>query len=84
MALTIKQAVNAKPMDGNKHRRLSDGHGLYLLVKPSGAKSWVLRVQLNGKRTDYGLGAFTPDPINVDLPLERRSVDCHSGNLRLS
>src|SRR5687768_783558 len=73
MALTVKDVLNAKPKAGMKHRRLSDGHGLYLLVKESGAKSWVLRVQLNGKRTDYGLGAVATKPIEVDLPLHRRS-----------
>lgn len=34
-----------------------DGRGLYLRVKPSGAKSWVLRVQFMGKREDIGLGS---------------------------
>lgn len=33
-----------------------DGEGLYLRVKPSGAKSWVLRVQFDKKREDIGLG----------------------------
>ncbi|MEH6715959.1 tyrosine-type recombinase/integrase [Parasphingorhabdus flavimaris] len=41
--------------------RYADGDGLYLLVKPSGSKSWVLRMQSalvnNGKRMDYGLGS---------------------------
>jgi integrase len=35
-----------------------DGKGLYLLVKPSGSKSWVLRFTLNGKKREMGLGAF--------------------------
>jgi integrase len=35
-----------------------DGKGLYLLVKPTGAKSWVLRFALNGKKREMGLGAF--------------------------
>lgn len=29
-----------------------------LVVKPSGAKSWVLRYQLNGRRRDMGLGPY--------------------------
>jgi Arm DNA-binding domain len=29
-----------------------------LLVKPSGAKVWVARVTVNGKRRDVGLGGF--------------------------
>lgn len=48
-AVTVK---NAKP------GRHGDGDGLYLLVKPSGAKSWLLRVQKNGKRRDVGLGSL--------------------------
>lgn len=38
-----------------------DGGGLYLRVKPSGAKSWVLRVQFNGVRQDVGLGGYPAD-----------------------
>ena len=34
-----------------------DGRGLYLRVKDTGAKSWVLRVQFNGRRQDIGLGS---------------------------
>jgi len=33
-----------------------DGNGLYLLVGPTGAKSWVYRFQLRGRRRDMGLG----------------------------
>lgn len=49
--LTAVQVRNAKP------GRHADGLGLYLLVKPSGAKSWVLRVQVAGRRRDFGLGS---------------------------
>lgn len=49
-ALTVLRVKNAKP------GRHSDGKGLYLLVKPSGARSWVLRVQTDGRRRDFGLG----------------------------
>lgn len=37
--------------------RYADGGGLYLLVGPSGSKSWVLRTLVHGKRTDIGLGS---------------------------
>lgn len=66
MALTVAQAKNAKV------GRHSDGRGLYLLVKPSGSKSWVLRVQHNGKRQDFGLGSFVLDPIDANIPLHKR------------
>ena len=35
-----------------------DDHGLFLLVKPSGARSWVQRLTIGGKRRDLGLGAW--------------------------
>lgn len=47
-ALAVKNA---------KAGRHGDGDGLYLLVKPTGARSWVLRVQQDGKRRDVGLGS---------------------------
>lgn len=47
MPATVKSA---------KPGRHADGKGLYLLVKPSGARSWVLRIQVDGKRRDVGLG----------------------------
>ncbi|MXO58164.1 tyrosine-type recombinase/integrase [Altererythrobacter salegens] len=34
-----------------------DGHGLYLKVEASGAKRWVQRLTVNGKRRDIGLGS---------------------------
>lgn len=42
-----------------KQGRHGDGAGLYLLVSHTGAKSWVLRVQVNGRRRDIGLGALS-------------------------
>jgi integrase len=52
--LTALAVSKAKP------GRHADGRGLYLLVKPTGARSWLLRVQVDGRRRDIGLGAF-PD-----------------------
>lgn len=50
-ALFVKSAL--------KPGRYQDGRGLMLLVKPSGAKSWVLRAQVDGKRRDFGLGSLS-------------------------
>lgn len=36
----------------------SDGDGLSLAVKPSGARSWVVRVSVNGRKRDIGIGAW--------------------------
>ena len=73
--LTAIGVRNARP------GRHGDGDGLFLVVKPSGARSWVLRVQADGTRRDVGLGAADmnrssvkidqPDPISIPL-LHRR------------
>lgn len=85
--LTVTKIRSAKPTRDASGRpmltRFSDGQGLYLLVKPSGSRSWVLRVQADGRRRDIGLGgvdidqagrlAFggTDDPLR-DVPLMQR------------
>jgi integrase len=46
--------VNSLVMPG----RYGDGNGLYLVVDPSGAKRWVLRTVVQGKRRDIGLGGL--------------------------
>ena len=38
--------------------RYCDGHGLYLLVLPSGARCWVQRLVIHGRRRELGLGGF--------------------------
>lgn len=53
MGKLSKESVLSKPAG-----RHADGDGLYLLVKPSGSKTWVLRVQADGKRRDIGLGTL--------------------------
>ena len=58
-ALTPLAVKNAKP------GRHADGGGLHLLVKESGARSWVYRFMLNGKSRDLGLGPAGPDGISL-------------------
>ena len=36
----------------------TDGNGLVLRVADTGAKSWILRYTLDGKRGNTGLGAY--------------------------
>ena len=45
--------------------RLSDGDGLYLVLKPRGAKSWVRRMQRHGNRRDFGLGSASKVSLAV-------------------
>lgn len=54
MSLTALKVKTAPP------GRHGDGRGLYLVVKDSGTRSWVLRIQHRGRRRDLGLGPF-PD-----------------------
>lgn len=53
--LTIR---NTKPTD--KTLRLTDGDGLYLLIKPNGAKWWRLDYSIGGKRKTLSVGVY-PD-----------------------
>jgi integrase len=46
-----------------KPGRYADGNGLYLVVDPSGAKRWVLRTVVHGRRRDIGLGGFRLVPL---------------------
>lgn len=70
--LTAKKVENAKP------GRYSDGEGLMLLVKPTGGKSWVLRVQMAGKRRDIGLGSVSAynavHSVVEEIPLLEKRV----------
>ncbi len=65
--LTTVKVRNAKPgfgLSGKPTKRAyQDGDGLFLLVAPSGAKSWILRIQVEGKRRDIGLGAVDVDGL---------------------
>ena len=52
-----------------------DGGCLYLVVDPSGARRWVLRVVVQGKRRDIGLGGarlFTLEDARADAVTLRK------------
>ena len=38
--------------------RYSDGGGLHLFISKAGRKSWVLRITVDGRRRDIGLGGY--------------------------
>lgn len=60
--LTQRSVLAAKPGygPGGKavKRSYQDGDGLFLVCAPTGAKSWILRVQVDGTRRDIGLGSL--------------------------
>jgi len=56
MTLTDTAVRNAKPRE--KPYKLSDGHGLYLQVEPSGSKLWRLKYRFNDKEKRLSFGVY--------------------------
>lgn len=56
MALTDANVRNAKP--GPSPKKLTDGGGLYLEVRPTGAKLWRYRYRIAGKENVFALGEY--------------------------
>ena len=54
--LDVRTIDAAKPRE--RVWRLSDGGGLLLLIKPTGAKVWIARITIHGQRRDMGLGGY--------------------------
>ena len=56
MRLTDTRVRSAKPQA--KPYKLSDGGGMYLLVKPHGGRYWRLDYRFAGKRRTLALGVY--------------------------
>jgi hypothetical protein len=56
MPLTDVAARTAKPRE--KEYKLTDGHGLHLLIKPSGSKRWYLKYRYAGKESRTAFNAY--------------------------
>ncbi|MBB2496831.1 tyrosine-type recombinase/integrase [Aquipseudomonas ullengensis] len=56
MSLTDSAIKAAKPQE--KPYKLTDAHGLYLLVNPNGSKLWKLKYRVAGKEKKLALGAY--------------------------
>ncbi|ABQ68824.1 hypothetical protein Swit_2465 [Rhizorhabdus wittichii RW1] len=54
--------------------RHADGDGLYLHVKGSDARSWLLRMQSDGKRRDFGLGSVDTSMRSKEVTDAARGV----------
>ncbi len=65
--LTDVQVRNAKP--GDKPRKLTDGGGLYVEVRPSGKRVWRYRYRLDEKENIFTLGEYP------ELSLEQARQD---------
>ena len=53
--------------------RYSDGGGLHLYISKAGRKSWVLRITIEGRRRDIGLGGYP----SVSLAKAREKAGNH-------
>ena len=56
MKLSDTKVRNCKPKD--KDYKLSDGHGLYLLVKKNGSKYWRFKYRYLGKEKTLAMGVY--------------------------
>lgn len=69
MKLTVKQIDSSKPKE--KDYKLSDGGGLYLLVKTNGGRYWRLKYRIDGKEKLLAIGIYP----TVTLADARRKRD---------
>ena len=69
MSLNDTKIRSLKP--SAKPFKVSDSHGLYLLVNPGGSRLWYLKYRINGKESRICLGAY-PD---VSLAYARQQRD---------
>ena len=58
MARAQNKLTDTECRAASKPGMLGDGGGLYLNVKPSGAKSWAFIWKVRGKRREMGLGGY--------------------------
>lgn len=69
-----KEALTALGVSRKKKLgKFADGNGLYLKIDTSGAKRWIQRLTINGKRTDMGLGSVDSVPLEEARDLAREN-----------
>jgi hypothetical protein len=77
MARLIRQLTEAKIRMLTDIKLHPDGAGLYLQIKPGGARSWIYRFTLDGRTRDMGLGALA----DVSLVKARDKASAARGGL---
>jgi integrase len=61
---------------GGKEKKISDGFGLYLLVKPRGTKLWQMAYRFNGRQKKLSFGIYgSDDEGRVSLATARKKRD---------
>ncbi|NPE55966.1 tyrosine-type recombinase/integrase, partial [Dickeya dadantii] len=71
MSLNDSKIRNLKP--SAKPFKVSDSHGLYLLVNPGGSRLWYLKYRINRKESRLGLGTY-PDVSLADARQQRDGI----------
>lgn len=70
--LTEEQIAGLAPRD--RPYKISDGHGLYLLVEPTGKKRWRMDFRLRGRQNTLAFGIY-PDLSLADA--RQQCIDAH-------
>lgn len=76
--LSYNQLTARRVATLSKPGRYTDGLGLHLYIDRSGAKRWVLRIAVEGRRRDIGLGST----LDVSLAEARQRRDALRLQLR--
>jgi len=74
MPLTDARIRNTKP--GEKPIKLTDGGGLYLEVRKTGAKLWRYRYRIAGKENVFAIGKYCQAPAgeaDAEAPIRKAS-----------
>ena len=71
----MNRLTSAMIRDVTKPGRYGDGRGLHLSIAKGGTKSWVLRITVDGRVVDKGLGSFP----KVSLMAARKLTDTYRG-----
>lgn len=69
MSLNVSKINSLKPT--KKQKKVSDGEGLYILIKPNGKKFWRLKYRFVGKERTLSIGEYP----TVSLKAARLSKD---------
>jgi integrase len=72
MALTTSEIESAKP--SNKPLKLTDERGLYLEVRPSGAKLWRYRYRIGVKENVFAIGEYAKPGDDEKVPRGKLST----------
>ncbi len=88
VAMSQHRVTQRKPLTAVAVRQLStpgrysDGNGLYLVVDPTGGRRWLLRIVVQRRRRDIGLGSARLVPLSTarETAIEMRRIARDGGD----